>query len=121
MRDSLIRVGGNVSSVTAGSFIESRLFAGYDGPDNGSGPFNVTNPAVVGSFTVTGKTDAFDNSYLIASGIKTVSLKSIEEDNGGTLFGIYADQSIRSVTVTFPQKLKFPGVDTLSDFAVRIV
>ena len=53
--------------------------------------------------------------------IKTVSLKSVEEDNDGTAFGIFADQSIRSVTVTFPQKLKFPGVDTLGDFAVWIV
>jgi ELWxxDGT repeat protein len=114
VRDSLVRVGGNVSSVTAGSFIDSRLFAGYDGT-----AFNV--PTVVNSFTVTGKTAAFDNSYLFASTVKTVSLKSVAEDNDGTTFGIYADESIRSVTVTFPEKLKFPGLDHLGDFAVRIV
>src|SRR5262249_54957538 len=60
VRGSLISVGGNITSVSADGFVDSRLFAGYDGTN-----FNI--PATVGTVRVTGKTDAFANSDLFAT------------------------------------------------------
>jgi hypothetical protein len=93
-----IFVNGNVGSVLANSFVDSRLFAGYSGADDGSGDFNLN--ASVTSVRITGKTDAFLNSYLIASAFKNVSLASVDTDNGGTTFGIVADRTIAKATIS---------------------
>src|SRR5207253_1330751 len=75
---STIAVGGlagtiaDVGSMSVGSFVNSRLFAGYSGPDDGTGAFNL--PSTVGSFMVTGKTNAFSESFLIAANFKNVVL-----------------------------------------------
>jgi cytoskeletal protein CcmA (bactofilin family) len=93
-----IRVGGNVTSVSAGRFLDSRLFAGYDGPDDGGGAFSAT-PATVKSFRVTGATDAFANSTVIAAAFKAVTLQSVRGENGDDLFGFVANDSIGSLKV----------------------
>jgi uncharacterized delta-60 repeat protein len=97
---STISVGGNVGSVAAGSFIGSRLLAGYTGQDDGSGSF--TPGVTVGSFAVTGKTDAFARSYVIASDFKSANLASVKADDGGTKFGFLAHESIKHLSVTNP-------------------
>jgi uncharacterized membrane protein YgdD (TMEM256/DUF423 family) len=110
---------GDVGSVSVGSFVSSTLFAGYTGPSDGSGSFNL--PAVIGSFRVTSKTDGFANSSVIADTIKTVSLASLDPTNGGTPFGIFADTKIGTVTVVLPVKLKYPGQTSEGDFEVKVV
>jgi len=119
VRDSLVSVGGNINLVQALAFDGSRLFAGYTGPDDGvGGSFNVQ--AVVGTVRVTGRSNAFADSYLVANTFKTVSLTSVNPTNGGTAFGVFG-HSVGGVAVSFPTKLKFPGQDALGDFRVGIV
>jgi hypothetical protein len=77
---------GDVGSVTVGSFINSRLFAGYSGPDNGSGAFNLA--ATIGKFTATNATTSFAHSFVIGTNFKQASkLASVDTANGGTKFG----------------------------------
>lgn len=120
VRDSLIRVGGNIGAVVAAGFEDSRLFAGYDGPDNGvGGTFNF--PAVVGTVRVTGRTSAFANSYLVATTFRNVALRSINPDNLGTPFGVFADERVGRLTVGLPSRLVYPGTDEQGDFRVGVV
>jgi Calx-beta domain len=102
---STIRVGitgtvADVGRVSVGSFVNSHLFAGYSGPDNGSGSFNL--PSTVSSFIVAGKKDAFDNSYVLATNFLSVQLASVKTDNGKTKFGFLADNAIRKLTIKNP-------------------
>ena len=113
VRDGLISVGGNVTTVTAAGFDHARLFAGYDG----SGHFN--GSAVVGTVRVTGRANAFADSSLYAATFKTVALASVNSANGGTPFGVFADETIGRVTVG--GKRRFPGDVSLGDFRVEIV
>ena len=113
---------GDVGSVKAGAFVGSRLFAGYSGPDNGSGTFNA--PGSVGSFVVTGKSDAFARSYVIAGALKSVRLASVKTDNGGTRFGFLAHESIRHLSVADPAFRYASGgsiTQGLGDFEANIV
>jgi hypothetical protein len=110
---------GDVGRVSAGSFADSTLFAGYAGPPDGSGKF--TAPATVGSFRVTAKSNGFANSYVIAETIKTAFLASVSSGNGGTAFGLRADTAIGRVTVVLPQRLTYPGTTSLGDFDIRVV
>jgi parallel beta-helix repeat protein len=101
-----IEVVGNVGSVSVGSFWNSRLDAGYTGANNGGGTFDAAS--AVGPFRVTAKTAGFQNSYVIATTIKPVTLASITETNGGTTFGFIAGETLTGLTVTAPtQKFKF--------------
>ena len=61
MNNAIIDVTGAITAVTVGSFMNSRLFDGYSGPDDGSGTF--TAGGDIGTFKVTGKTNAFSHSY----------------------------------------------------------
>ncbi|HEX3149809.1 MAG TPA: Ig-like domain-containing protein [Gemmataceae bacterium] len=127
---STIQVGGltgtvgDVGSVSVGAFVDSRLFAGYTGPDDGSGTFNL--PSTVGSFVVTGKTKAFAHSYAIASNFKNVVLTSVDADNAGTKFGFLFDTLMKSLTVKSPA-FKFDPAGpveqhmSLGDFFVKKV
>ena len=125
---STIRIGGDVGtvgdvgSVSVGSFVDSELFAGYTGPVDGSGNFNL--PATVGPFTVTGKTNGFAGSYVIASNFKTVSLASVDGDNDGTRFGFLFHTGLKSLKVKTPKRAYFQGSteqQILDDFYVRKV
>jgi parallel beta-helix repeat protein len=95
---------GDVGKVSFGSFLNSRLFAGYSGLDDGSTPFNLSS--TIGSFTVTGKDKAFAKSYVIASNILGASLKSADTANGGTKFGFVFNSTFKKLTVGTP-KLKY--------------
>jgi hypothetical protein len=97
-----IRVGvggtiGDVGSVSVGSFIDSTLFAGYDGPTDGSMPFNLSS--TVKSFIVTGKTNAFARSFVIATYFNTVSLASVDTTTNPTQFGFLYHGLLKSLTV----------------------
>jgi hypothetical protein len=108
--------------VSVGSFVNSRLFAGYTGADDGSGAFNL--PSTVGSFTAKGPTSAFDNSFVIASSFKNVMLASVDPDNAGTKFGFVYHTSLRALSVR-STKFKFdpigPPIQDMpsSDFEVK--
>jgi hypothetical protein len=118
-----IDVSGNVTSVSAARFLDSRLFAGYDGPDDGSGAFSAT-PAAIKSFRITGATDAFANSTVIASVLKSVVLKSVRGENNDDPFGFIADDSINRLKVLStgfvydPFQLLTQGFD---DFEIRLL
>jgi hypothetical protein len=115
-------VGGNIGSVSAGSFVGGHLLAGYTGPDDGSGTF--TLPVTVGSFSVTGKTDAFAQSYVIASNFKNVSLASVKTVNGGTKFGFLAHETIKHLSIASPAFHYISGgsiTQGIGDFEANIV
>ena len=61
---------GDVGGVSVGSFVDSELFAGYSGPTDGSGTFNL--PSTIGTFKVTGRQAAFARSFVIASNFTNV-------------------------------------------------
>jgi hypothetical protein len=107
---AIIEVGGgsgtfgDVGSVSVGSFVNSDLFAGYSGLADGSGTFNL--PSTVRSFAVTGTTNAFASSYVIASNIKSVSLASAQTENGGTADGFvfhisFGPLKVKSLALTY--------------------
>jgi hypothetical protein len=125
---STIKVGGgagtvgDIGSVSVGSFVNSVLFAGYSGPDDGSGTFNL--PSTVSSFTVTGKLNAFSHSFAIASNFKTVSLASVDPNNSGTKFGFVYHTSLKALSVKstkFKFDLNGPPTQDMpsSDFEVK--
>ena len=123
-----IFVTGNVGTVTVGAFRDSRLFAGYTGPDSGiGGAFNFA--ATVTKFVSTGKIDGFQNGRVIATNFKTVTITNVDSTNSGNKFGFYADTSLGtklgSITVKTPTLFKYnPALPTpqgIGDFEVKIV
>jgi hypothetical protein len=113
---------GDVGRVSVGSFVNSRLSAGYTGADNGAGSFNL--PSTVGSFTVTGKTDAFAKSYVIATNFLNLQLTSVKIDNGGTKFGFLAHNAINKLSIANP-KFKYIRTGSITqgvqDFEANII
>ena len=114
-----IDVSGNVGSVSAGTFVNSNLYAGYNATlDTYSG-------RTVGSFKVTGKTNGFRNSFVHATNFKSVTLASVTEDNGDTPFGFTADGAVTGLSVTSPKFKYNPKLvinpQFIDDFEVRIV
>jgi Calx-beta domain/Bacterial Ig domain/Bacterial cadherin-like domain len=124
--NAVLDVHGAITSITVGSFLNSRLFANYSGGIDGLGMF--TAGGDVGTFKVTGKTNAFSKSYVIASNFKNVTLASIDPDNGPahTKFGVTANDVIKALSVTgskFKYNAKTGGTQDLAgtDFQVKIV
>ena len=117
--NSEILVNGDVNSVQALGFSSSRLFAGYQGADDGSDPF--TKLATVRSFNITG---IFRDSHVIASVFKNVTLRSVDTNNGGATFGFLADLAIGNLRITTPS-FKFdpngPDAQAIDDFEAAIV
>jgi hypothetical protein len=113
---------GNVGSVSVGSFVDSELFAGYQGPTTGAGTFNT---GTIGSFSVKGTTNAFAHSFVIAPTIKTVSLASLDSDNGTTKFGFLYHTLMRSLVLkgsTVKYSAAGPAEqDLVGDFYVKRV
>ncbi|HEX3151592.1 MAG TPA: Ig-like domain-containing protein [Gemmataceae bacterium] len=119
-----IDVHGAITSITVGSFINSRLYGNYAGADDGSGVF--TAGGDVGTFKVTGKINAFAHSFVIASNFKNVSIGSIDPANGGTKFGVTADNAVKALAITglkFKYNAKTGGTQDLTgtDFEVKVV
>jgi hypothetical protein len=99
---STIRVGGSVGLVSVGSFVGSRLFAGYTGPDTGIG--GAFDPSVsVGPFRVTAKSGGFADSLVVASRFKNVALASAVTGNGGTPFGFVFHDRFGGLAVNDPK------------------
>ncbi len=98
VRGATLQVGsgvgtaGTINAIRVGSFLDSQLFAGYTGDGDGSGSFNL--PGIVKSFLVTGRTNGFADSIVIASTFRNVSLGSVESDNGATAFGFLFHDAI---------------------------
>jgi hypothetical protein len=126
---SSIRVGGSVTSFSAGAFLSSTLFLDFvptnAGNPLGGGTFN--QGFTLGSFTVTGlphqTAPAFAKSTVAAATVGTVSLKSILANNGGQRYGIVSHGAIGSVRVSSPafayNKLR-PTPQGSGDFEVEI-
>lgn len=119
---SHIDVTGNVNLVSAFSFRDSTLLVGYTGSLDGSGTFGNSN---IGTFQIKGTNDGFQNSHVIASSMKSVSLRSVDSTNGGTAFGFIADNAINKLTIGSPPIFTYVPPDgnskTLDDFEVKIV
>jgi ELWxxDGT repeat protein len=122
-----IMVAGNVRSVTALSFTDSRLFAGYTGPDNGVGTgATFSDPgATIGSFRTTGAFSSFKDSFVIASTVQTVVLRTVDPVEDGTKYGFYA-HAVKVLKITTPlQKFNYdptkPTPQGKNDFEVQIV
>jgi hypothetical protein len=97
-----IMVNGNVGTVVVGAFRDSRMFVGYSGPDDGTGTF--AQPGfTVGTFRANGKFDDFQNSRVIATAFKSVSIANyFNSPDVNTEFGFYADVSLGKITVSTP-------------------
>jgi hypothetical protein len=119
--NSDVAVGGNVTAVSALAFRGSNFYVGFAGTEAGVGTFLPI--ATLKSFTVKGVTDAFRDSNVIASSIGTVTLKSVDTDNGGTKFGLISDSTIKSVKIAIPTGFIFnPFGQTFGpDFEIRLV
>ena len=119
-----IEIGGNVGAVVVGAFRDSRLFAGYSGPDVPD-PAGFNFAATVTTFRSTGKVDGFANSRVIATTFKSVTITSLASANPAGLFGFYADASLGAVSVVAPTKFKYnaalPTPQGFGDFEVKIV
>ena len=119
-----IEVAGNVGAVVVGAFRDSKLFAGYIGPDIPD-PAGFNFPATVTTFRCTDKTDGFQNSRVIASVFKTVTIASLDSTNPANKFGFYADTSFGSIKIVGQTKFKYnPALPTpqgIDDFEIKIV
>ena len=118
----VIDVTGNVKSATFGQFWNSRLDAGYTGPNNGSGTFDLES--TVGTFKVTSKTNGFARSDVVAASFGNVALASVDPTVTGTKFGFAYHMSLRALSVRAPAFRFDPAGAVVqgmssSDFEVR--
>jgi len=100
-----LRVEGSIDNVTADAIADTVIFAGYV-------PGDEADPLAGGTFapglaikavTAKAKSGAFVASTIAAASVGAVKLTSVDTDNGGTAFGVLADESIGSVKVTTPK------------------
>jgi hypothetical protein len=120
---STISVDGGIGLFQVGAFRDSRLYAGYSGPDDGTGTFKAG--VTVGTFKVTDEVWGFEDSLVFATALKTVLLNHVTTDNGGNKFGFVADEGVGSLKVINPELFTYvptdPSEQGLLDFKVRIV
>lgn len=118
-----IFVNGNVGNVVVGAFRDSRLFAGYTGTDDGLGTFGFA--ATVTMFKSVSKTDWFQNSRVVATSFKSVSITNLDLTNEGNYFGFYAHKSLGVINVAGPTKFHYiatlPTPQRIDDFEMQIV
>jgi len=84
--------------------VGSRLFAGYTGPDDGSGA--LSRHVAVGPFVVQSKTNGLTRSDEIASVIKNVTRASVDPAVAGTEFGFVSHETLTARTVQAPTAFK---------------
>jgi hypothetical protein len=114
VRDASFDVAGNVGSFASGQFVDSRLFVGYL-PASPNFPLDggTFTGKTIDSFTVLGQknqpANAFANSFVVASGIDAIKLKSVNPDNDGTPFGFLTEVEIGKSNVA-----------ASGDFALRV-
>ena len=116
-------MGGNVRSVSVGTFVDSHLYVGYTGDSIASPGYTLDGVSTIGSFRTKAKTvGAFQNSSVIASIMNMVALSGINDDNGNANFGIFAN-SFKTVSIMLPFKMAYKnnvGGD-LIDFSVKVI
>jgi hypothetical protein len=119
-----IRVAGNIGSVVVGAFRDSRLFAGYDGPDIPD-PAGFAFPATVGVFRTTGRFDGFQDSRVVATAFGTVTINNLDSTNPAGKFGFYADVTLGAISVAGSTRFRYdaaqPTPQGVDDFEVMIV
>lgn len=126
----MMDISGSVQGVTAGQIIDSWVFAGYT-------PASQTNVMAGGAFsrgiqirslTLTkawprnATNEDYVNSIIAADKIGSVTLKTIQTNNGEVRFGILANSAVTSVTATDPAfnwKAKGAIAQGVGDFRVR--
>jgi hypothetical protein len=116
-----IMVTGNVGSVVVGGFKNSRLFAGYTGPDEPD-PNGFNFGATINSFRETGRAGAFENSRVVATNVMSAFLRSITLDNSNP-FGFFAQNTVVRLTYAGPPSVTYVPVLgnlwSLHDFVVE--
>jgi hypothetical protein len=100
-----------------------QLAGGEIEADDGTGTFNFA--ATVTTFRSIGKIDGFQNSRVIATSFKTVTIKNLDSTNSASKFGFYADSSLGAINVIGPTKFKYNAAlstpQGIGDFEVKIV
>ncbi len=136
-----IVAGGNVGTITAGSMIDSFVYAGLVASPSDAFPSVTTdfrNTATIYAVNLKKSNSAsFSNSVIAGYNINSVNLGTVSQTNGGEAFGVAA-HDVKSVTIkdlgtgkvvhasnpptttTFDNLLVSKGV-TPADFEVRIV
>ena len=102
--DALINVVGNAGKVRARALIDSSIFIGYE-PDDAFQPMagGFFEPELTfAGVQISGRSDAFVNSYVAAANLGTNHVKSVAIDNGGVPFGFLAQESVGEVRVAAP-------------------
>jgi hypothetical protein len=97
---SSIMVSGNVGTVVVGGFSDSRLFAGYTGPDDPD-PNGFNFGATINRFRDTGAAGAFENSRVIATNVMSAYLRKITLNNS-TVTGFFAQNTVVRLTYAGP-------------------
>lgn len=126
-----IKVAGSMGTVTAGAFLDSSLFVGFT-PTVPAEPWaggTFQDGAKLGAFTVRGLKNvtapAFDNSFVAADTVGTVTLKSVATDNDDILYGVMADEKITQLTVTASKfrydSKKSATAQGVGDFRLKVV
>jgi hypothetical protein len=118
--DTLVRAAGNITSVTAGSFAGSRVFAGI-----GESVSLVTLPAQASDFaspatiaSVTSKSTTADTNFA-GSRLGKLNLGTVTTTNNGTVFGVSADL-ITALTATIGgTRANLKKLDTAQDVTTQ--
>ena len=76
----------------------------------------------INSFTIRSGQSAFSNTFIAAKTIGTISVASLDSDNGGTPFGFLADVVPTKVVIPgFVYHKTGPADQSLGDFHVKVV
>ncbi len=120
---------GSVSSFKAAAFTDSTLFLGQGTFAFGGAGGTITPNQHIGSFTITDTSAAFSNSNVAAYVVGTVTLGSLQTNNGGHAFGIEAQVqqlypfrvSVHVVSPLFTYNPKGSHQQGVGDFQVYLV
>jgi hypothetical protein len=130
---ALIRTLGSITSITANAILHSNILSGYDNalgvptslPTAATGFIN--NTAVIGTVTIksTGNAASFVDTRIMGVKIGNASLKVVETDNDGSVFGLSATKQLGPVSRTGAATVAIITTTAQSrqfgDFAIRIV
>lgn len=119
---STIRVSGNIASITAGSIINSKIYAGV-----GTLAALQNLPASLSDFAAAAAISSvkvgrggFANADIAAQTLGNLSLGTIQTSNGGTAFGV-AGHSLRSLTgIAGGKHLRLQRIATQADVTSQL-
>lgn len=125
INNAIVTVGtGDVGNVRAAAMRDSKVTAGFT-PTDALNPLaggTFASNSRIGSVNISGPSAAFSNSFIIAPEVGRVALGGVETDNFGLPFGVFAPDSLSSVTVRTPRfRWNRNGADdqSLGDFHVK--